>query len=153
MGKDKESVFDRFERPMFLTPYTIPANHSDESGLCCKDESLAVQSERDECDINKLVERYGVTGSLPVAAHLPTYQDFEGIFDFQSAMNAVISADKAFLSLPAKVRSRFGNDPQQLLIFLGDEANREEAISLGLVVKPEPAAPAAGAVPADGGAG
>lgn len=120
------------------------------SGLECKDESRAQQSSRDECDINTIVRRFGLTGELPQNVRAPVYADFEGIFDFQSAMNTVRAAEEAFMALPAEVRSRFANDPQKLVEFCSDEANRAEAEKLGLVVPAPSPAPAPAPAPAPG---
>lgn len=110
---------------------------SKESGLECKDPSMAQQQFVEECDINTIVERFGLTGEMPADLKMPVYGDFTQVTDFHSAMNAVREAEGAFMALPAKVRSRFGNDPQQLLEFLADGSNRQEAEFLGLV-KPLP---------------
>lgn len=106
---------------------------SRESGLDCKDKSLAQQHFRDEVDINTIVERFGLTGMLPQVIALPQSGDFTGIFDFQSAMNTVRLAQEQFMALPAKMRARFHNNPQELLVFLEDDENRPEAEKLGLV--------------------
>jgi phage internal scaffolding protein len=139
-------------REIFLrTPFNFDTDeNSDETGLKCMDKSLAVQASRDECDINVLVERFGLTGRMPdqmvgqLMAQVqipPKYNDFgEIIFDYQTAANAVIQADKSFMSLPAKLRSRFSNSPQALLDFLSNDANRDEAVALGLVNPPAVAA-------------
>ena len=37
------------------------------------------------------------------------------------------------MALSAEIRSRFGNDPQNLILFLEDPSNRPEAEKLGLV--------------------
>jgi phage internal scaffolding protein len=106
---------------------------SEESGLVCKDPSLAQQHMKDECDINVLVERFGVTGSMPVAPLEPSYGDFSGVGDYHSALNAIKAADEAFMALPAKIRAKFDHDPNALLNFLQNEDNREEAIEIGLI--------------------
>lgn len=108
---------------------------------CSADPTLAQQHFKDECDINTLVERFHLTGEMPqVIEKLPSASDYEGIFDFQSAMNAIVAAQRQFMTFPAKLRARFENDPQQLLEFLEDTENREEAERLGLIEKkPEPA--------------
>lgn len=121
-----------------------------ETGLACADKSLAVQSSKDEADINVLVRRFGVTGLMPVGVRAPIFQDFDGVFDFQSAMNAVLAAEAAFAAVPAEVRRRFGNDPQQFVAFCSDESNRDELIKLGLVV-PEKASPAPAGESGSGG--
>ena len=59
------------------------------------------------------------------------------------------------MALPSRVRRRFDNDPAELMEFLADEANREEAVMLGLIEKEEPVQPAPapeGGAPASGGA-
>lgn len=115
---------------------------SDESGLLCKDVSLAVQSERDEVDINTIVKRFGLTGKLPDDVRSPQYGDFTSVLDYQGALNAVMEADREFMRLPADLRARFHNDPQALLSFVGNDENREEAQKLGLLKPIEaPAAP------------
>lgn len=104
-----------------------------ESGLACKDESLAQQQFAEESDINVIVERFGLNGELPANPVMPQYGDFSQVTDFQTAMNAVIRAQADFMQLPAKVRSRFDNDPQKLLEFVSDDANLDEARVLGLL--------------------
>lgn len=107
---------------------------SDESGLLCLDKSLAVQDAKEECDINTIVKRFGLTGQLPDNVRMPQYGDFTGIGDYKDALNAVIEAERSFMEMPADVRARFGNDPQQLLEFVNKEENREEAKKLGFLV-------------------
>lgn len=105
------------------------------SGCECRDPSLAVQSQKEESDINEIVRRFGLTGKLPDNVRVPTYQDFDDVFDFQSAMNAVASATQSFMAMPADVRQRFGNDPQKFLEFCSKEENIPEMIKLGLAVE------------------
>ena len=71
---------------------------------------------------------------------MPQYVDYEGVFDFQSAMNVVRAADENFMRLDAKVRARFNNSPQEFLEFFANPENTEEAIRLGLAI-PQQAAP------------
>lgn len=126
--------------PFVRSPYNYDAMQaSDESGLRCEDESLAQQSFADECDINTIVRRFGLTGQLPQDLQMPVSGDFSGISDYHTAMNMVIAAQDEFLRVPPHVRARFDNDPGALMAFLDDVANRDEAVQLGLI----PAAPAA----------
>lgn len=106
---------------------------SDETGFKCEEPSLAQQNFKEECDINYIMERFGVTGELPAGVRMPSYGDFSGIFDYHSAMNAVVQAQEAFNALPAELRARFDNDPAAFVDFCSDDANREEAVKLGLV--------------------
>jgi len=119
--------------PFLRTAYNYDTNAaSDESGLACKDPSLAVQADLVPSDINTILRNFGVTGRLPMTNKAPTYGDFTGIFDFQSAVNAVNAATDAFMELPADVRKRFDNDPQQFVDFCSDEANALEGEKLGI---------------------
>lgn len=109
------------------------------TGLECTDLSLAVQSAREEVDINTIVRRFGLTGQLPSDVAVPTFGDFSSmVVDYQSALNLVIEADEAFGKMPADVRARFGNDAQAFVAFASDEKNRDEARKLGLLVPEEP---------------
>lgn len=124
---------------------------SDESALVCDDPSLAHQSFKEECDINTIIDRFGI-GQVP-EMEFPAFQnaDFTEVVDYQTALNQVIAADAAFMQLPAKVRSRFGNDPAAFVDFCSDPANGRELVDMGLALKnpnfkddfQEPANPAA----------
>ncbi len=122
---------------MFIrNPYNYDTNlASEESALYCEDGSRAKQSFKEECDINTIVKRFSVTGQVPVSPLQPQYGDFSGVFDYQTALNAVIAAQESFSSLPATLRNRFANDPAAFVDFCSDESNREEMIRLGLVIE------------------
>jgi phage internal scaffolding protein len=106
---------------------------SNESGLVCDDESLAIQSAEEESNINTIVRRFGLTGQLPGQVAMPRYGDFTNIPDFHTAMNLIRQTQDEFMRIPADIRARFENDPQQLMDFLEDDGNRDEAVKLGLV--------------------
>lgn len=140
---------------MFLRsgfPFNYDTNQaSDDSSLMCMDESLAKDSMREETDINTIVRRFGISGQLPQGVRAPTYGDFTGIFDFASAMQVIRDATESFMFMPADVRVRFHNDPQEFVEFCSNPVNRDEAIRLGLVdlpPAPPPAEPAGAAVAA-----
>ena len=109
---------------------------SDQAGFECVGETMTQQQFADECDINTIVERFGLTGELPNNLRMPVSGDFTGVVDFKTAMDAVSQAQSAFNQLPGHLRARFENDPQRLMRFLENDKNREEAVELGLVVKP-----------------
>jgi phage internal scaffolding protein len=111
---------------------------SELTGTLCEEKTLTQQQFKDEADINNIIDRFVKTGDLPQVSTLPTFQNFEGIFDYHTAQNALIEAEKAFMTLPAKIRDSFDNDPQQLIEFISDESNREAAIELGIVQAPQP---------------
>lgn len=102
--------------------------------------SLTKQSMSDECDINKIMERFEKTGILTHANDSsPRYGDFSDVVDYDESLRVVMDAEESFMSLPAKVRARFQNDPSELIEFVRDPANLNEAISLGLVPPKEAA--------------
>lgn len=107
---------------------------SAKAALICEDDSRTVQSGKDDADINVIVNRFMKTGVLPGSIIPPTFDSFDGVVDFQSAMNAVLAARREFMKLDAKVRARFGNDPQQFVEFCSNRENLEEMRKLGLAV-------------------
>jgi len=123
--------------PFLRTPYNYDVDlASDECALTCEDPSLTQQHQKQDADINTIVARFGLTGELPFADRQPRYGDFTAVTDYHSAMNAVAEAKEDFMSLPADLRARFNNDPAALIDFLAVDANRDEAIKLGLVNPP-----------------
>ena len=121
-------------KPFVRDPYNYDRDEaSNASALCCEDPSLAQQHMKDECDINVIVERFGVTGQLPQSPVSPSYGDFSGVTDYHSALNQINATMDDFMALPAKLRVRFDHDPVKLLEFLNNEDNRSEAIELGLI--------------------
>lgn len=112
------------------------------SGLVTPEPTRAQQQFIEECDINTIVRRFGLTGQLPENLRVPVEGDFTGVTDFQSAMNLIRQAEAAFMELPADVRTRFRNDPHELVAFVSDPANLEEARKLGIAnPAPTPYAP------------
>lgn len=118
---------------------------NDVYGLACADPSLAVQSQRDEADINTIVRRFGLSGQLPSNVRVPLEADFVDIMDFKDAQNAIILADRSFNAMPADVRSRFSNNAAVFVEFCTAErvdpetgkvslANIDEMRKFGLAV-------------------
>lgn len=126
--------------PFIRTPFNYDTDSvSLSTGLSCPDPTLAQQSFKDECDINTIMRRFGQGAELPENFRSPQYGDFDQVADYQTALNAVRQADEAFMAMPADLRARFHNQPQELLDFLADGTNKAEAIKLGLIPRPEPA--------------
>lgn len=110
-----------------------------------EEPSMAEQQFKDECDINKIMEKYQKTGILPVSQRQGVYADLTSVGSYQDALHAVMKAEEAFLQLPSEVRTRFRNNPQELIDFLEDEKNYDESVKLGLrdpKVRTEQAVPA-----------
>lgn len=92
-----------------------------------------------DCDINVIMKRYKKTGILgnPLLYRDGSYGDFSSGADFAEVMRKVKDVQNIFSELPSDVRSRFKNDPQNMLDFLVDPKNDDEAIKLGLKNKPK----------------
>lgn len=120
--------------PFVRNPYNYDTmTASDEAGLFCPEKTLTQQHSKDECDINQILEKMA-RGIMPDHARTPQYGDFtSSANDYHDALNTVIAAQTAFDNLPAKLRARFNNDPENLLVFLQDNKNLSEARELGLV--------------------
>lgn len=96
--------------------------------------SKAVQSPKDEVNINNIVAKFQKTGVLGTGTgtRKPIFGEFN-YFDFQAMQNAIIDVEQQFMSLPSKIRNRFKNDPAQLIRFTDDPANLKEATKMGLL--------------------
>lgn len=106
--------------------------------------SMTKQEFKRECDINNIVKQFQATGMVQhvnARAKEGAYIDLPSDLDFQNSVEVVRQAQASFMSLPSKIRDRFGNDPAQFLNFMSNPANLEEAQQLGLVEKPRQEAP------------
>jgi phage internal scaffolding protein len=122
--------------------YNRPAG----DGVAFSKPSLTQQHFKDECDVNTIMSRYLKTGFLTDPLKPPTsrpmFGDFSSALDFHNAQTIIAEAQQTFDSLPSFIRDRFNNDPAQLLAFLGDEKNKDEAIKLGIISPTPEEAPA-----------
>ena len=106
--------------------------------------SMTKQEFVKECDINNVIKAYSQTGMVNhvnAKAAQGAYQDLPDVLDFQDSLHTIMAAEAAFMTLPAKVRDRFGQDPAEFLAFMGDPANEEEIRKIGLAQAPPPKAP------------
>lgn len=111
-----------------------------QSGLQCDDPTLAQQQFKEECDINTIVERFGLTGELPNNLRVPITEQFADIVDYQTALNTLREADDAFMEMPANIREQFGNDAGRFVDFVSDPKNIKQCREWGLAA-PETALP------------
>ena len=128
-----------------MADITIRVNlrHKPSVGIEFTDPSMTQQHFKDECDIDRILRKYNKTGFLvnPLEARRPAkWGDFSSVADYQASMNRLVQVQEAFEALPSRVRERFRNDPMQMLAFLEDPANKDEAIKLGLVAGDAPVA-------------
>lgn len=103
-------------------------------GIVCEGPSLTRQEFAEECDINNIMAKYETTGVInhwnKVA---PEYLDLsEGVPDLQAAMDVLQRAEAAFMTLPARTRLEFENDPKRFVAFAEDSANIQQMRDWGL---------------------
>lgn len=114
------------------------------SGEVTVPPSMTKQEFVRECDINNIIKAFSRTGMLnhvSARAAEGAYQDLPDNIDFQESLAVIEHAEAAFMTLPAKVRDRFGNEPERFLAFMADPANKDEIYELGLAVRPAQEAP------------
>lgn len=139
---ESTTVFSRYG---FYRPHSrVTFNNElvdDVTGEVTYPPSRTKQSHVAECDINNILKQYRLTGQIrhiSAKASQGAYEDLPDPQEFQESMNIVIAAEAAFATLPAHTRQRFGNDPQQFLVFTADPANASEMVRLGLAKAPPP---------------
>lgn len=110
-----------------------------------EEPSRTQQQFRDQVNVNSIMAKYKKTGLIDHVRDNPgTYSDMTQIGSYQDALQKVINAQQTFETLPSNLRQKFGHDPQQLITFLSDDKNYDEAVQLGLVIqKEQPQTPAA----------
>lgn len=110
------------------------------------------QQFKQDTDINHIVARHKVTGMMPRgnAGRQPIFGDFSSALDYQAQLDKVADVDQQFASLPARLRKRFQNSPYQLIRWVNDPENFDEAVELGLLQDPHARVPFSAGVPTPG---
>lgn len=79
--------------------------YSVETGLDCSNKpDLARQEFKDETDVEKILQRYGVDG-LP---RKPEYSAVDYNVDLQQALESIREAERAISKLPEELRAKYG---------------------------------------------
>lgn len=106
----------------FKTAYG-PLEEHDHCGIEFTMPSLAVQDEKDEADINYIVNRYAdgqkgiMTLDLGDSSQYAFLQFGDATLpgDYSTALELVSGVREEFYTLPAKVRAKFGHDPMNFI--------------------------------------
>jgi hypothetical protein len=94
---------------------------------------MTEQAHKHECDVNHIVKKYDKHGLIShVSKFEAKFGDLSGT-DFKSMYDKVTNAISMFQELPSGIRNRFDNSPAELLRFMDNPDNREEAIDLGII--------------------
>lgn len=118
----------------FWSAYDLPPSPGYESDL----PSLTIQSARDEADINAIMARYAKTGVISpdvISRRAGVFADVGKFGDYGTLLDAVCSVQEEFDALNPEIREKFNNSPEELINWLQDSDNYDEAVRYGLVVK------------------
>ena len=116
----------------FKTAYD-PVEDHDHCGIEFTMPSLTVQDEKDETDINYIVNKYAdgqkgiMTLDLGDSSQYAYLQFGDATLpgDYSTALELVSGVREEFYSLPAYVRAKFGHDPMNFINRLNDPATLE----------------------------
>lgn len=123
----------------FKTAYD-PVEEHDHFGIEFTMPSLTVQDEKDETDINYIVNKYAdghkgiMTLDLGDSSQYAYLQFGDATLpgDYSTALELVSGVREEFYSLPAYVRAKFGHDPMNFINRLNDPATFEYLQQQGL---------------------
>lgn len=75
------------------------------TALDCSDlPDMARQEFKDETDVNKILQRYGIDGML----RKPEYGEVDYNMDLQQSIDAIRDAERAIAKLPPELREKYG---------------------------------------------
>lgn len=123
----------------FKTAYD-PVEEHDHCGIEFTMSSLTVQDEKDETDINYIVNKYAdgqkgiMTLDLGDSSQYAYLQFGDATLpgDYSTALELVSGVREEFYSLPAYVRAKFDHDPMNFIDHLNDPATIEYLQQQGL---------------------
>lgn len=117
---------------------TIKANGLKKVKTINEQPTMTQQQHKDMVDINKIMARYKKTGQITHLrnAQQGVYADLTNIPDLAEAHMQVQKAQAMFEQIPAHIRHKFENKPENLISYLKDESNNEEAYKYGLKIRP-----------------
>lgn len=126
--------------------YVYPFDES-YAGTVNDEPSMTIQAPAVDCDINVLMDRMGVTNArIPAVDISSDVFDYSDVPDLRTVLDRVRAAEDAFAEMPARIRSRFNNDPVAFLEFMQTDGNQDEAVALGIVQRKPSADKAEGSV-------
>ena len=100
--------------------------------------SQTEQSHLDETDINKIFHASNHSPDLLIPENPPTFGDFSDVSDFTEMQNRVADAISGFEKLPSETRAFFEHKPENLVEFMNNPDNAQDAIDMGLIeLEPE----------------
>lgn len=123
---------------------TIFDTYKEKQGIIFKEPTMTIQSEKDNCDINVIMNRYATCGTpLPYRSDgvQPVYADVSELGDYMENYQRCKQAEEMFNALPSALRKELDNNPANLLPFIQNKENESRCIEYGLINKPIVEAP------------
>lgn len=136
MSKPLRSFYRPHKRVTFDNLYLDPV-----TGELATMPSMTKQEFKYESDINNVIKSFKphqMNEMLRQNLASGLYVDLPDTYDYQEALHLTKEAERQFMTIPAKVRERFGHDPAVFLAFTNDPKNLDEMRAMGLA-KPLPA--------------
>lgn len=118
---------------------TIFDTYEEKQGIIFKEPTMTIQSEKDNCDINVIMNRYATCGTpLPYRTDgvEPVYADVSELGDYMENFQRCKQAEEMFNALPSALRKELDNNPANLISFIQDKKNESRCIEYGLINKP-----------------
>lgn len=110
-------------------------------------ESRVKSEFQDECDMNRILDRYAATGIAQGAKGSPIFADVSMMQDLKTSLDTVASIEGRMKELPRAARELFRKNPQEFADALSKVSTQEELVKLGILeaapvkpVEPEPVA-------------
>lgn len=128
---------------------TIYDTYREKKGIEFVEPTMTIQSEKDNCDINVIMNRYATCGTpLPYRTDgvQPVYADVSDLGDYMENYQRCKQAEEMFNALPSALRKELDNNPANLLSFIQNKENESRCIEYGLINKPSVEAPKASTV-------
>lgn len=125
---------------------TIYDTYEEKQGIIFKEPTMTIQSEKDNCDINVIMNRYATCGTpLPYRTDgvEPVYADVSELGDYMENFQRCKQAEEMFNALPSALRKELDNNPANLIPFIQNKENESRCIEYGLINKPIMEAPEA----------
>jgi phage internal scaffolding protein len=97
-------------------------------------ESMAKQSFKNECDMNRIIAKFRKTGMIDhIRENGGRFIDVPEDLDFQTAQNVMAKATSMFEELPSDLRKKFDNDVQTFMDYVNNPENEDGMRQLGLL--------------------
>lgn len=105
-----------------------PRRHADGTPIY-----VTEQSHKNQCDVNNIIKKYNKNGLISHVSSMKAEFGDVPLVDYKEMQDRLVKMQGEFNKLPVEVRKRFGNSPFNLISFMEDGNNREEAVKLGLI--------------------